>query len=99
MRSRPTQTTQAPTAEPKFSGRVPQEQAPGQAPAPGAGTTPNQAVPAVAQRVVLYEEDPNDPQGKRFVGSAVWRTETVSPGPGLRLNLQCAPISQFPSAT
>ena len=26
---------------------------------------------------------PNDPQGKRYVGSAIWRTETVSPGPGL----------------
>jgi hypothetical protein len=38
---------------------------------------------AVAQRVVLYEEDPNDPAGKRFVGSAIWRTETISPGPGL----------------
>lgn len=38
---------------------------------------------AVAQRVVLYEEDPNDPQGKRFVGSAIWRTENVSPGPGM----------------
>ena len=37
----------------------------------------------MAQRVVLYEEDPNDPQGKRFVGSAIWRTESVSPGPGL----------------
>jgi hypothetical protein len=37
---------------------------------------------AVAQRVVLYEEDPADPQGKRFVGSAIWRTESVSPGPG-----------------
>jgi hypothetical protein len=36
----------------------------------------------VAQRVVLYEEDPNDPQGKRYVGSAIWRTETVTPGPG-----------------
>jgi hypothetical protein len=84
MRSRPTQTTQAPTAEPKFSGRVPQEQAPGQPPAPRAGTAPSsQAPPAVAQRVVLYEEDPNEPQGKQFVGSAVWRTETVSPGPGL----------------
>ena len=22
------------------------------------------------------------PQGKRFVGSAVWRTETISPGTG-----------------
>lgn len=36
---------------------------------------------AVAQKVVLYEEDPNDPQGRRFVGSAIWRTERVSPGP------------------
>ncbi len=31
---------------------------------------------------MLYEEDPADPNGKRFVGSAIWRTETVSPGPG-----------------
>jgi hypothetical protein len=30
---------------------------------------------AVAQRVVLYEEDPGDPQGRRFSGTAVWRTE------------------------
>jgi hypothetical protein len=45
-------------------------------------TNPAPAGAAVAQRVVLYEEDPNDPQGKRFVGSAIWRTETVSPGPG-----------------
>lgn len=37
---------------------------------------------AVAQKVVLYEEDPNDSNGKRFVGSAIWRTETVTPGPG-----------------
>ena len=68
-------------SQPKFGGRVPQEQGAGQPPA--AGTTPNQAVPAVAQRVVLYEEDSNDPQGKRYVGSVIWRTETVSPGPGL----------------
>ena len=32
---------------------------------------------------MLYDEDPSDPQGKRYVGSAVWRTETVSPGAGL----------------
>jgi hypothetical protein len=37
---------------------------------------------SVAQKVVLYEEDPDDPQGKRFVGSAIWRTERVSPGAG-----------------
>jgi hypothetical protein len=75
-----TQTGQTPTPQPKFPGRVPQEGT-GQTPSPG--TPGNQTAPAVAQRVVLYEEDPNDPQGKRFVGSAIWRTETVSPGPGL----------------
>ncbi len=32
----------------------------------------------VAQKVVLYEEDPTDPNGKRYVGSAIWRTETVT---------------------
>ena len=45
--------------------------------------TANAPAAAVAQKVVLYDEDPNDPQGKRYVGSALWRTETVSPGPGL----------------
>jgi hypothetical protein len=44
--------------------------------------TPGTQSAAVAQKVVLYEEDPADPNGKRFVGSAIWRTETVTPGPG-----------------
>jgi hypothetical protein len=30
----------------------------------------------VAQRVVLYEEDPGDAEGKRFTGVAIWRVET-----------------------
>lgn len=30
-------------------------------------------------RAVLYEEDPNDPKGKRAVGSVIWSTETISP--------------------
>jgi hypothetical protein len=72
---------ETPSAQPKFSGRVPQEQSGGQA--PGAAAPNTQTAPAVAQRVVLYEEDPNDQQGRRYVGSAIWRTETVSPGPGL----------------
>jgi hypothetical protein len=75
----PALPSQQPNSQPKFSGRVPQEGAT-QAPT---GQAPGQAVPAVAQRVVLYEEDPNDQQGKRYVGSVIWRTETVSPGPGL----------------
>jgi len=28
---------------------------------------------------VLYEEDPTDAQGKRYLGSVIWRTEMVSP--------------------
>jgi hypothetical protein len=74
-------TTAPPAAQSKFPGRVPQESA---SQAPGAAGTPGtQTAPAVAQRVVLYEEDSNDPAGKRYAGSAIWRTETVSPGPGL----------------
>ncbi len=41
------------------------------------------AAMAAAQKVVLYEEDAANPQGKRFVGSVTWRTETISPGAGL----------------
>ena len=47
-----------------------------------APTNPNTAVTAAAQRVALYEEDPADQYGKRFVGSATWRTQMVSVGPG-----------------
>lgn len=73
-----TTTTQPPAAangKPKISDRVssgPQDQKPSAAPATD-----------VAQKAILYEEDPDDPQGKRYIGSVLWRTETVSPGPGL----------------
>jgi hypothetical protein len=80
--SPPAQTAQNPPPVTKFSGRVPQEQNAGQAPAAGTNS-PNQQGPEVAQHAVLYEADANDPQGKRFAGSVIWRTETVSPGPGL----------------
>ena len=66
-----------PSEQPKFSGRVPQDQSAGQA--PGAAAPAAQTAPAVGQRVVLYEEDPSDPQGKRYIGSAIWRTETARP--------------------
>ena len=49
----------------------------------GATVPPGQIVPPVGQRVALYEEDPADPQGKRYTGSAIWRTETGSNEPGL----------------
>jgi hypothetical protein len=66
------------TTRPKITDRIEpgSQQAPA-TPAPGA-----QPGAAAAQKVVLYEEDPADPNGKRFVGSAIWRTETVTPGPG-----------------
>src|SRR3974390_163157 len=72
---KPAETGQS-AVKPKIADRIGQtaETAPDTANAPAA---------AVAQKVVLYDEDPNDPQGKRYVGSALWRTETVSPGPGL----------------
>jgi hypothetical protein len=70
----PTAPRDATAARPKITDRVGANDQPRSATAPAAD---------VAQKVVLYDEDPNDPQGKRYVGSAVWRTETVSPGPGL----------------
>ncbi len=39
-------------------------------------------VAPVAQRVVLYDEDPGAPQGKQYVGSVVWRTEPVKVAAG-----------------
>jgi hypothetical protein len=85
LRSKPTQTAQPPAGEPKFAGRVPQEQT---RQPPTTAPPKDQSGPALAQRVVLYEEDPANPQGKQYVGSAVWRTETVSPGSGLAPELQ-----------
>jgi hypothetical protein len=85
MRSKPTQTAQPPTGEPKFAGRVPQDQT---RQPPTTATPKDQSGPALAQRVVLYEEDAANPQGKQYIGSAVWRTETVSPGSGLAPELQ-----------
>lgn len=65
-----------PAATPKIADRI--------GPSSNGNPAPAAApAAAVAQKVVLYEEDPNNPQGKRYVGSAVWHTETVSPGPGL----------------
>jgi hypothetical protein len=68
-----------PSAKPEFWPRVRQEQAGGQA----LGTAaPASQTAAVAS---LIEADPSDPKGKRYVGSVIWRTETVSAGPGVAL--------------
>jgi hypothetical protein len=65
----------APATKPKIPDRI--------GAASGTPVAANAPAAAVAQKVVLYDEDPTDPKGKRYVGSALWRTETVSPGPGL----------------
>ncbi|KRQ91009.1 hypothetical protein [Bradyrhizobium valentinum] len=54
----------APQSRPKIPDRVGQ-------PSPGENIAP------VAQRVVLYDEDPSDPKGKQYVGSVIWRTEPI----------------------
>lgn len=56
--------TGAPTTRPKIPDRV------------GQPSSSDNVAP-VAQRVVLYDEDPSDPKGKQYVGSVIWRTEPI----------------------
>jgi hypothetical protein len=58
-----------PLSKPKIADRV------------GQPSSSEQVAP-VAQRVVLYDEDPSDPKGKQFIGSVVWRTEPVKASGG-----------------
>ncbi|HEY3678762.1 MAG TPA: hypothetical protein VGL45_08590 [Bradyrhizobium sp.] len=65
----PPKDASAPPAKPKIPDRV------------GQPSSSEQTAP-VAQRVVLYDEDPSDPKGKQYVGTVVWRTEPVKGGAG-----------------
>jgi hypothetical protein len=65
----------APPSRPKIADRIGESAA-----GPKTATAP---AAAVAQKVVLYEQDPSTGKPIRYVGSAIWRTETVSPGSGL----------------
>jgi hypothetical protein len=58
-----------PLSKPKIPDRV------------GQPSSSDQTAP-VAQRVVLYDEDPADPKGKQYVGTVVWRTEAIKPAAG-----------------
>ncbi len=58
-----------PLSKPKIPDRV------------GQPSSADQVAP-VAQRVVLYDEDPSDPKGKQYVGSVVWRTEPIKAAAG-----------------
>jgi hypothetical protein len=58
-----------PLSKPKIPDRV------------GQPSSTDQVAP-VAQRVVLYDEDPGDPKGKQYVGSVIWRTEQIKAANG-----------------
>jgi hypothetical protein len=76
---KPQQAVEAPKdasspARPKIADRV------------GQPSSSEQVAP-VAQRVVLYDEDPSDPKGKQYVGSVIWRTEQVKAAAGQKPDL------------
>jgi hypothetical protein len=58
---------------PKDAGTAPRTKIPDRVGQPSSSET----VAPVAQRVVLYDEDPADPKGKQYVGTVVWRTEQI----------------------
>jgi hypothetical protein len=66
--------TSTPLSKPKIPDRV------------GQPSSTDQVAP-VAQRVVLYDEDPGDPKGKQYVGSVIWRTEQIKPTAGQKADL------------
>ena len=98
MESKPqTQAShEMPSAQPKFSGHVPQQQNTGHA--PGAAAQNGQTAPAVAQRVVFYEEDPHDQQGRRYVGSATGARRQCRRPLGSSPSLRCARTWKSPNA-
>jgi hypothetical protein len=64
----------SPLSKPKIPDRV------------GQPSSSDQVAP-VAQRVVLYDEDPADPKGKQYVGSVVWRTEQIKAAAGQKADI------------
>ena len=79
FKSSPTAVVEAPKdasalTKPKIPDRV------------GQPSSADQVAP-VAQRVVLYDEDPADPKGKQYVGSVIWRTEPIKATAGQKADL------------
>ncbi|HEY5127582.1 MAG TPA: hypothetical protein VIJ35_09850 [Bradyrhizobium sp.] len=77
---KPSQTVEAPKdssaplSKPKIPDRV------------GQPSSAEQVAP-VAQRVVLYDEDPADAKGKQYVGSVIWRTEQIKAAAGQKADI------------
>jgi hypothetical protein len=94
---------QRPEGDTKLSDRVAGERpgglqpgSPGQASAPGAA----RGDVAVAQRGILYEENPADPQNPRATaGRALWRLDQMNPGQGQPLETVVRANVEVPAAT
>lgn len=71
IKSSPTQVVEAPKdpSQPQSKPKIPDRV--------GQPSASDQPVAPVAQKVVLYDEDPSDPKGKQYVGSVVWRLEPI----------------------
>ncbi|WP_339031075.1 hypothetical protein WI604_05640 [Bradyrhizobium symbiodeficiens] len=71
FKSSPTQLVEAPKdpSQPQSKPKIPDRV--------GQPSASDQPVAPVAQKVVLYDEDPSDPKGKQYVGSVVWRLEPI----------------------
>lgn len=71
FKSSPTQVVEAPkdTSQPQSKPKIPDRV--------GQPSASDQPAAPVAQKVVLYDEDPSDPKGKQYVGSVVWRLEPI----------------------
>jgi hypothetical protein len=65
--------TSAPLSKPKIPDRV--------------GQPSSEQIAPVAQRVVLYDEDPSDPKGKQYVGSVIWRIEQIKATGGQKADI------------
>ncbi|MFC7396264.1 histidine kinase [Chelatococcus sp. GCM10030263] len=79
---------------------APTQPAPGEA-APPAGSPPAPGAPAVAvaQRAVLYEESPENPQvPTTHAGRTVWRIDSLNPGQGEQLETVVHADIDIPSA-
>lgn len=71
FKSSPTQVVETPSnvSQPQTKPKIPDRV--------GQPSASDQPVAPVAQKVVLYDEDPSDPKGKQYVGSVVWRLEPI----------------------
>ena len=73
IKSKP--ATQTTTTTPAQNGNAVQPKITDRVGQPGSSS---QQLAPVAQRAILYEEDPSDPQGKQSVGTVVWRNDQIA---------------------